>query len=720
MEKVFLNTDTPYIQDLHFYRYLIQLLASYVSEEGYMSQVKPGQSKLSIVQRRRLTHQYINAMLACGFPQNTPSLRSALQWLLESKTGPTRYDQEIENYLVLDKIEAAIKMGEVNGRFCEKAISLLLKNRYGPIKYDIPGENRGAFTSLWCAKILSHFPERKDCLDAARDTVRFIVNQADDFMKGSRDLSFLISLYWGLFPDEKTEKSPIERMLTTVYQDYHDGVFDVKNTVIERLKQLLEEGITPYSVAGIEREVHWSIVSTTYVVENLMDLHPRNSNLDQVLQLAVSNIYKMFSGTVDQIPVIFSEPYLQIMLASRLLSVFCKFTGADIAKLILPNYLEEIVRNETQRSDSLGEKQHLQTVFKEWLRIEWDEKEQEYLNGGLSGAKVVRVPPRIKIPSEEYEDGYKSIEIPDIKSVIIKYGLETDLEQERNNYASIPEDCRWMVASIPASSHQRVVRGDALEYLVVEDLIGYKTIQEILPNCTPEYRKYLIQRLIEFLQSFYNKIPSNTLSSSGICRGLYITPINKYLDIIHDFKARIVGLSEEDKNALKNIVDITFDLPILESFEPTVMHGDLNIRNIMTRGKQTITTEPRFRLIDINKFSRTGDVAYDVGELLVDLEQASKQKDFVEIGKETNEAIEIAFQKFMTERHDTTYGTRFVLSKARSLLKLTQLRASLSLPWLGKNPISDQQARKIYEDEILPNLTQVYSLIATVSSSTAH
>jgi hypothetical protein len=455
------------------------------------------------------------------------------------------------------------------------------------------------------------------------------------------------------------------------------------------------------------------------VVENLIDLPVRSTKLNETLQLAVSNIYKMLSETVHQIPIIFPESYLQIMLASRLLSVFCKFTRADIAKLLLPNYLEEIVHNETHRNETLEEKQYLQTVFKEWLRIEWDENEQEYLNGGLSGAKIVRIPPRLKIPSEEYDDGFKSIEIPDIKSVIIKYGLKTDLEKERSNYASIPENYRSMVASIPASSHHRVVRGDALEYLVVEDLIGYKTIQEILPTCTPDYRKYLIQRLIEFLHAFY-KIPPLTQSGSGICRGLYISPINKYLDVIHDFKERIVGLSENDKEALKSIVDITFDLQAIEGFEPTVMHGDLNIRNIMTRGKQSTTTEPRFRLIDINKFSRIGDAAYDIGELLVDLEQTSKHKDFAEIGKEANELIEIAFQKIMDERHDKTYGIRLSLAKARSLLKVTQLKASQGLTNFGKNPVSDQQAEKIYNDEIFPNLTQVYSLIATVSSNTAH
>jgi 5-methylthioribose kinase len=176
-------------------------------------------------------------------------------------------------------------------------------------------------------------------------------------------------------------------------------------------------------------------------------------------------------------------------------------------------------------------------------------------------------------------------------------------------------------------------------------------------------------------------------------------------------------LSDNDKDALNNIVDITFKLSALESFEPTVMHGDLNIRNIMTRGKQSITTEPRFRLIDINRFSRIGDVAYDIGELLVDLDQVSKHKDFAEIGRETNELIEAAFQKFMNERADATYEIRLLLSKARSLLKLTQLRASFGLSILGKNPISDQQAEKIYKEEILPNLAQVYSLISAVSSS---
>jgi len=144
-----------------YYRTSVQTLATWITDDGSV-----GPEDLGIKQRRRLTHQYISALIRAGFPRDTRELRLALDWLIQSADTDVG-SSGAEYYVVPDKIEAAIEMGERDGDFCYTAVELLLKRRNASsLSYSVPGEAPNAFHSLWAAKIFANFPDRVDCVTA--------------------------------------------------------------------------------------------------------------------------------------------------------------------------------------------------------------------------------------------------------------------------------------------------------------------------------------------------------------------------------------------------------------------------------------------------------------------------------------------------------------------------------------------------------------------------
>jgi 5-methylthioribose kinase len=184
------------------------------------------------------------------------------------------------------------------------------------------------------------------------------------------------------------------------------------------------------------------------------------------------------------------------------------------------------------------------------------------------------------------------------------------------------------------------------------------------------------------------------------------------LETIQEFKSKTISLQPRDYDLLANLLEITRSSDKIDNFKPTAMHGDLNINNILLYGKHNIGQELRFRLIDIDKFSRTGDYAYDIGEFLVDLLSKSRQQDKEELTKEYSEIIYKSFSDFALERVDNLFPIRFNLARARSMLKLLAIKSRQGINLIGTNPISTNQAQRIIREEIEPKLSDVGDIIS--------
>jgi aminoglycoside phosphotransferase (APT) family kinase protein len=672
-----------------YYRACVQTLASWMSQDGYV-----GPESASLKQQRRLTHQYISALVRAGFPTSTRELDRACDWLIRS-TDTGGSSAGAEYYVVPDKIEAAIEMGRSSDDFCRMAIDLLLKRRSpGAYAYTIPGEAPNAFLALWAAKIFVNFIDRSDCTAAVDEVLDAFSGHYHTLQ--ARDLALLVHLWAKRYKPRSLANQPMRAMLETLTERCREGFFDANDEVLARLPDLLASGLTLDTTAGIRREVYWSLLSTCYVVENLTRLSSKSKDLAAKVRYSGKQLFRVLGGSDAGYGGVF-EPYQQIMLAARSLIAFVSVTGEDAAKLIIPGMLIEIVDRERQLEfdRKQQEKLRLQRVIKEWMNVDWANEDAEKLGGGLSGATVVRIRPRLRIPSDA-ADGYVSVPVPHIDSIIVKYARKTDLDRERRSYASIPPEFRTVAAAIPSRAHNEVVGDEVLEYLVIEDLRGYRTMQEILPRSSQDFRAFLASRMAEFLKFFYS-MPSTPAPTVGATRKMYLTPIYRSLDIIQTLKERMGRVDEADREALDCLRRLLDAADILDNFPHTVMHGDLNSRNLLVHGRMEPGSELHFKLIDLDAFTRSGDMAYDLGEFVADVEEVFR-KHHEEASRELRSMVAAAFEQYASDRGDARFVLRFHLAKARSLLKLSEISAKQGLQFAGSDPISDRQVQSLCED----------------------
>lgn len=687
-------------RDRHYKSYL-QILMSYVNDDGSI-----GHGTLSLSHRRRLTHQFISALLTCGVPSNAPVLKRSLSWLIESKERDESTPEEY--YVVLDKIEAAIEMGEENGDFCERALPMLLKRKRGPIEFDIPRRTWTHFFALWTAKILIEHPQAHEYKELIDDLLQ-VFNSSYKTLR-PRDLSLLINLCARHWPEDHPQRNSLKDMIDTLTGMCHDGLFEVPGELEIRMKDMRTHGLTPDLIAGLQPGLYWSLVSTCYIVANLAFLRPMNSDLSYKVGYSERTLFSILFRSPYKLETLFPESYHQIMLTARSLIAFATVTGDDIARSTLPVLLQELVAHDKNRvlDEKAEERRRLQRVVKEWLTIDWEDKDQERLGGGYSGAAVMRIKPKLRIPADT-AGGFHEIALPNLDSAIIKFGRKADLDRERLNFQSIPPEFRNMFASIPSKAYKEIVEDEVYEYLVIEDLMGFKTLQEVLPGCTPEFRERLTSRLAEFLSRLYT-MPIIPLETTGMIRHLYVTPMFRSLETIHQLKQRISSLEHDDFHALEALQIFIGASQELDKFPPTVMHGDLNIRNVLVYGRQVPDAELRFRLIDMDKFSRSGDFAYDIGEIVVDNEYVCRSNRFSREMLSMSESISNTFAYYAQTRSDSGYLIRFDLAKARSLLKIADIRAKVGLRNVGKNPVGDRNAQQIMS-EVAVILRDAYSLL---------
>lgn len=677
--------DEP-ISRANYYRACLQILATWVSDDGYVGPAPsvPGTNR----QQRRLTHQYISAMLRAGFPRNTRELERARDWLLRTSDSGSATDGP-EYYVVPDKIEAAIEMGESDSDFCRVATDLLLKRRGANARsYTIPGETPNPFIALWAAKIFAQF-QRSECRAAVDEILVDFSNHYHTLH--ARDLALLIHLNFKYGRQRSLRAEPLRSMLATLTTNCTGGFFDVNAEVTARVSNLKSEGLTPDNTAGIRKELYFSLLSTCYVIENLAALMSRSVELAAKVRYSARNLFRVLASADHDLNAVF-DPYQQVMLAARSLIAFAVLSQEDIAKLVIPGMLTEIVTRERQQEldRKLQEKRRLQRVIKEWVEFEWAPDEVETLGGGLSGARVVRVRPKLHIPAEAV-GGYHVASVPHVESLIIKFARKTDLDRERQNYASIPPEFRRVAASIPSRTHHEIVGDEVIEYLVIEDLAGYRTIQEILPKSTHDFRLFLAKRFADFLKFFYS-MPVGHTPVAGMARRLYLTPIYRSIDTVQTLRQRLGKLDELDRGALDHLRLLLDAAKDLDEFPHTVMHGDLNARNLLVHGRSDPGAELHFKLIDLDRFSRTGDMAYDLGEFVADIEQVFL-KHHEEASRDLRTMMTLMFEDFATARGDAGFGRRFHIAKARSLLKLAELKARDGLEFAGGNPISNRHAQ---------------------------
>ena len=686
-----------------FYYYLMHTLVSFINDEGYV-----GSKNHSIKEKRRLTHQCIAAMLESGFQKDTPVLQKLLEWM--KKRDLDESDSDIA--FIPDVIEASLRMGERDSELCKNAIDYLLNKKAGPIKYQIRGKERDPFFALWCSKILLYYSERDDCHEAVTNTIKYFASQYKE-LTGARDLSFLIALYNKRWPNHRRNGKTLNVMVERLFTDCFEGLFEVSDELKPRIHDLVENGLSQSLATGFEHDIYMSIISTSYVIENLSQINFQSDIITSSLSMITRNYFNLLFPAINHLSDIFPDTYHQIMLTARTLSAFAIYRNDDVVRETLPKILSELIERERNNNEVATpfDKNKLRNVLREWFIIDWEDNDQEVITGGISGSKIIRVKPKIKTPESSVYGN--SNNLPLVESVIIKIGKKGDLDKERRNFETIPIDYRHLFASIPADTYKEIIKGELIEYLVIEDLAGFRTIREIITSINPESRINLLNNFIDFLRHFYS-MPTGFTNSTGIIRTLYINPIQRSLEKIQEFKNSIKDLEETDFEILYRINEILRRSKYLEEFQPTAIHGDLHLGNVMVRDKVTLNSYNVFRLIDVETFSKKGDYVFDLGEIWIDIEESFRKKDTIQDHSDLLDCLSKGFTSISNQRIDSSYLLRLSLSKARSKLRLAEINSKKAGRMGALNPISIRMLENIFDEEINPYFSEACSLINSV------
>ena len=272
----------------------------------------------------------------------------------------------------------------------------------------------------------------------------------------------------------------------------------------------------------------------------------------------------------------------------------------------------------------------IRRALKNWIQVDLD-KAPEALRLGMSDSNVVRIRPYITNPMQPEDDSFR-LNIPNADSLVVKYGPVDEVNLERENYARLPASIRDCFVNIPQPSYVDETRRRA--FVIMADLHRYRTLSEALQK-VPQIHESIISELGAFLLRMHQgEGRGRHYVQEGLLLQLYLLPMQQHVRRIFGYMIENKLLESDGKPKFANelqhalldhIANLVRRQLELEDFPIACMHGDLHSRNIMVRRlKQRDNpereTEIDFKLIDLEKFRRSGDSALDAGELLVDLE----------------------------------------------------------------------------------------------------
>ncbi|MBC8172128.1 MAG: aminoglycoside phosphotransferase family protein, partial [Anaerolineae bacterium] len=175
------------------------------------------------------------------------------------------------------------------------------------------------------------------------------------------------------------------------------------------------------------------------------------------------------------------------------------------------------------------------------------------------------------------------------------------------------------------------------------------------------------------------------LAPKSLIRETYLGKMLEYIDRIFNFVQRKETFSgneiTEEVQALlfENIGKIIQYQQKLTSFPAAYMHGDLHLRNIMVRGlegnKEQGNLGLTFKLIDLEFLRADGDAAFDLGQLIVDIDLVAHEEDrqvHFDAMMTLCSHINRCYSTLTPVRKDDTFDTRIELAKARALLRIAK------------------------------------------------
>lgn len=652
-------------------------------------------------QKTRLTHHFIAALIACDCV-SSPNLERALKWFMDLTPRATLGVPE------MNQLEAFLRANFTRNSFSfeppfdlmRQLIEMLIRQRDdGAYLIDGISAGSGPFASLWAIQVLdraaeqnllpdpSYYDQLKADAQAIVDYVKLTVHSGKSFVM-HKDMALALRLRHKLHGDLEPDQLEILQKLLRAWHD-NGGLWDVhKASLRPAVPEFLEHGIDEAIVGENERDWRNALVSTCYVIENFAALRqdfpeviaPVDQTLDQLLGLfrhdSPDDLRRYF---------ISEQGYIQIMC--RLLAASQAWLGALSSHLIA--FLAD--QTASARPDRFVQgpgfaidDQGIIETLRKWIEVTYD-GEPEPLTRGYSGARVVRVRPRLAIPSTGLRGQREQVALPGLESLVVKYGSPGDIETEVRNYRKLPPRLRERFVVMP----EIIFNSGEKVFTVMQDLVGFEALEELLPKARRHsVEKRLGSALVDFLMTFHTLGMQPVRDAPvGLARRLYLEPGWRYLGtvfslfhepMIYQFLLEkgggVVERAHDAELAIRALLTSLYSHEgTLNRFRASYMHGDLHIRNIMIRLTGDSDDPLLIRFIDLENVTADGDYAYDVGELRASLNlfrRETGEARLEQLATAIAGDVEVAYTALAQSNGDTLFPIRLALAESRAALRV--------------------------------------------------
>ena len=646
----------------------------------------------------RFTHHYVTALQAFGYQLKDAELENALRWFMM----PFPRDQYTSiDPAEMNRLEALLALCPPNADFTrpelveyiQPRLECLLRQRSAGDDdegghFMIHGDNP-AFDNLWAIKVLCMAHERHilrpNMMEESTLNRWLDERLIGDYYK-DKDLSLALRLRYQYLSNtfRKNQKRLLDRVVKHGRTNF--GVWDLRGNLTWLVHHMHRQELQIGDVAENAEAFRDMIVSTCYVIENLMPMMPTYPQLVGAVQEAMELWWGAFHGedAAEKLRGLFPKPYDYLQVLTRTIVAVCAYAGAysdkPLSERVMPHVYRTLADNHSIENSGSRVQRNIQQALHEWVPLDIDGEPQK-LTLGLSGANVVRIKPRLRNPLNP------EFALQFVDSLIVKYGPAEMINLERKNYARLPQVIRDCFVNIPQDSY--IDSEEDRVYVIMADLAHHVTLYERLPTLH-QIRDDIVNELGPFLMKMHRGGETQPPKDyRGLLWQAYLIPMQEYVGRCFRLLREYPLLGQDDlNNAFRLQDDLNTLLGTLVQqqlklgeFPTAYMHGDLHSRNIMLRQISRWDNNGSgrnldFKLIDLEKFESTGDAAVDAGQLLVDLELARRkmnQGDFAYASlSQLMEQLADQYELFGQERDDETFPARVQLGKARALLRIAK------------------------------------------------
>jgi hypothetical protein len=673
----------------------------------------------------RVSQHYTMALMAYGYTSQQVELQEAALWF--ATPFPSETQKRIDS-AEMNRLEILLSL-QPDSVYVLPRLEQLALQRTPNDYFDIQAADP-VFETLWALRVMAQARDAGVLNGIMPDDD--LRQQTTRIMQGNhrdKDLALAVRLRHDLSGrlTPAQQKRYLDKLLEVAEKG--GGMWGVSQDTRWIVDNMWRQQLTTGQVGDHREMFREMILSTCYVIENLMPLAPIYPQLEIPLRQAMELWWSVFHGeqAVEMLRALFPNAYDYLLILCRTLVSVRAYVGQPLINLGAAHIHRRLAAQQAKQVET-PENESIKQALKNWIHIDL-EKSPEQLRLGMSDTNVVRIHPRISNPMEPEDDSFR-LRIPNADSLVVKYGPIEEIDRERDNYALLPISIRDCFVNIPQASY--IDDRNRRAFVIMADLSRYKTLSDALRN-VPQMHESLVNEIGPFLLKVH--LGDGRLRRTmreGLLLQLYLLPMQQHVRRIFGYVLEN-KLLESDKQKyavqlqrtlLDNIGHLVSRQLELEEFPMACMHGDLHTRNIMVRRlKQRENPEHDneidFKLIDLEKFQRNGDAALDAGELLVDLELLRAPRN-VALDRDPLVAMMKSLQNtytgFAEEREDAMFPIRLNLAQARALIRVAKGRTKqgeISLRESRKGPairiafdvLDDAEAALKHLEKVMAALT---------------